>query len=228
MLSVLRTLFRKRAEVESTPDADHPPRGPIPGIDRVDSMDGKAFECYLGVLFRQLGYSVDTTPHHDRGANLIVTRDGVRTAVQAKRGIGHVGVEAVHAVLASMRQYGCARAIVVTNSGCARPAVQLARENDVELWDRRKLQSILGSLRAPDEQPRVPPAQPASAVCARCGEPVSENATRYCLSRPARFGGRVYCSQHRHRAGSAGARGKSSRPARRPDTAGRAADARIR
>ncbi|MFN8481227.1 MAG: restriction endonuclease [Kouleothrix sp.] len=117
------------------------------GIADIDRMDGFRFEHYLVGLFKRLGYTVELTPARgDYGADLIISKNGIRTAVQAKRYSGNVGVKAVQEVVTAQQMYKCSRAMVVTNSAYSQPARRLARANRVELWDRTILiQNILAT-----------------------------------------------------------------------------------
>jgi len=114
------------------------------GIEEIDAMDGKAFEQRMELLFRDLGYSVTLTQYSgDYGADLIVIKDGLRTAVQAKRFAKPVGLSAVQEVATAKANYGCGSAIVITNQYFTRPAKKLALANHVALWDRDKLMAML-------------------------------------------------------------------------------------
>ena len=114
------------------------------GIAEIDRMTGATFERYLEILFRQHGYQVERTGRAgDYGADLVVCKGGVRTIVQAKRYKRNVNLKAVQEAVAAKAMYNCSRAMVVTNSGFARSAYALARANDVELWDRDKLISMI-------------------------------------------------------------------------------------
>ncbi|MEZ4727657.1 MAG: restriction endonuclease [Caldilineaceae bacterium] len=193
------------------------------GMIDVDRFTGRQFEQYLQFLFEKLGFQTELTPPQgDFGADLILERDGLRTAVQAKRSAGTVGVEAIQQVVAAMPFYECNRAIVVTNSYFSKRAKELAKVNLVELWDRQKLTSVALSLHKLAAVPPLlritepPPIQdiqsPAFApmdklatptkfaktngICKICGAPVTPGVRRYCLDQPDRFGGEVYCIQH--------------------------------
>jgi len=121
------------------------------GISDVDSLDGKRFEVYLEVRFRERGYRVERTPYQgDWGADLILEKDGTRTAVQAKRWKKNVGVGAVQEATAAKGKYRCDRATVVTNSRFTKAARELAAANTVELWDRDKLIRELMEIRPED------------------------------------------------------------------------------
>ena len=114
------------------------------GITDIDSMDGRTFEQRLVVLFRGLGYRVDHVGRRgDYGADLIVSKDGVRTVVQAKRWTRNVGPKAVQEAHAAPAMHDCSRSMVVTNRYFTKAARQLARANGVELWDRDRLVAAL-------------------------------------------------------------------------------------
>jgi len=116
------------------------------GIAEIDVMDGRTFEQRLSVLFRALGYSVEQTRYRgDYGADLVVAKDGVRTAVQAKRWTKMVGIKAVQEAHASAAMYRCTRSMVVTNRYYSRAARELARVNNVTLWDRDDLVRALAT-----------------------------------------------------------------------------------
>lgn len=108
--------------------------------EQVDILSGKNFEKYLKPHFEKLGYNVMLTPDtNDYGADLILSNDTEKVAVQAKRYKGKVGNSAVQEVVGAMHYYKCDRAIVVTNSFFTPNAVNLADRCNVELWDRNIL-----------------------------------------------------------------------------------------
>ncbi|MEG3863476.1 restriction endonuclease [Microcoleus sp. herbarium12] len=114
-------------------------------ILEIDEMTGKEFENFLAVHFRICGYSVTLTQDsQDYGADLILYKDGSKTVVQAKRSKNPVGIKAVQEVAGAVRHYKGNRAIVITNNRFTENACKLAKSNDIELWDRKKLiESIL-------------------------------------------------------------------------------------
>jgi restriction system protein len=181
------------------------------GIAEVDRMDGTTFEVFLTTLFRRLGYGVEHTGRRgDYGADLVVTKDGRRIAVQAKRWTKAVGVKAVQEAVASKGIYKCAEALVVANRAFTRQARTLGEANDVKLWDRdvlvAKLLAVGNGAAATSAltvaTAAVSPAtaqREADAHCATCGIAVSGKVRDYCVARPQRFGGRIYCFQHQRR-----------------------------
>ena len=186
------------------------------GFNEIDQMDGLKFEKYLAALFENLGYSVRRTPYHnDYGADLIVSKDGQKIAVQVKRYRRNVGVKGIQEAVAACGKYHCQRAMVVTNSYFTEQAKELAKANSVDLWDRTKLERMM--QHALDETNLdirwfSEPAEMHDAtrdtemcqssrdekgwVCVVCGKHVSPRVRQYCLDRKPRFGGRVFCYDH--------------------------------
>jgi restriction system protein len=182
------------------------------GIADVDRMDGTTFERFLTTLFQRLGYGVEHTGRRgDYGADLVVTKDGRRIAVQAKRWSKAIGVKAVQEAVASKGMYSCVEALVVANQTFTRQARTLAWANGVVLWDRDVLVDKLiavrngstdtavsaTSARAVAEE--IPPSagvELSTRHCVRCDVAVSDKVRDYCLARPKQFGGRVYCFKH--------------------------------
>ena len=178
------------------------------GINEIDHMDGLTFEKYLEVLFEKLGYKVERTQYvGDYGADLITTKDGVRTVIQAKRYKNKVGIKAVQEAVAAKGKYKCTKAMAVTNSFYTKQAIELAWANNVELWNRDQLIKALLSIKKDDivheSQMRVESSKEETVInnnaCCMCGELVSERVKRYCLSNYERFGGKVYCFEHQVR-----------------------------
>jgi len=194
------------------------------GIREVDAMDGRTFEEFLGTLFRRLGYRVENTRYRgDYGADLVIAKDGFKTAVQAKRWNKRIGIKAVQEAVASAGYYKCHRALVVANREFTRQAQELARANNVELWGRETLVAKLLAVRGKGEaspavvatkrdrvprtlEPEAADGVAARAQCATCGVVVSAKVRDYCLARPQRFGGSIYCFTHQRGARSALAR----------------------
>ncbi|MBI3429761.1 MAG: restriction endonuclease [Actinobacteria bacterium] len=106
----------------------------------IDSMAGHEFERTLVTLFEMMGYEVIHNGRRgDLGADLIVSRDGVKTVIQAKRWTGTIGPGAIQEVTAARAHYEAHHAIVVTNSTYTPSAKILAESNQIELWDRSDL-----------------------------------------------------------------------------------------
>jgi restriction system protein len=165
------------------------------GISEVDEMDGRTFEMFLSTIFERLGYDVEVTKYRgDFGADLVVALHGVRTVVQAKRWRKSVGLKAIQEAVAAKAIYDCSHALVVANRYFTNQAKTLARANGVELWDRDVLVS---KLLAHQETVTVSAVAPIMGdECVVCGVHVSSKVRQWCLDRPEKYGGQVYCFVH--------------------------------
>lgn len=197
------------------------------GVSEIDYMTGKEFEIYLELLFKDLGYNVERTKYvGDYGADLVVKKDGVKTAVQAKRYKKKVGVKAVQEAVASKGYYDCDEAMVVINNLFTNQAVILAHKNNVILWDREVLvkKALLvggnrvthedlkdATLQKNERQIKAPvriiepvKTEPVKKVsnlrcCSDCGEPVSDKVMEFCRVKATQFSGNIYCYKHQRK-----------------------------
>lgn len=97
---------------------------------------GIEFEEYLKHVFEQIGYIVQLTKiTGDQGADLIITKNNVKTVVQAKFYSKPVGNKAVQEVVSAIKYYNADKGMVVTNNCYTKSASELADANDIILWD---------------------------------------------------------------------------------------------
>ena len=115
------------------------------GMLEIDNMTGGEFEERLAILFGNLGYKVQRTGKiGDFGVDLVIEKNGTRTAVQAKcYKTGKVHPDAVQQVYAGKNEYRCNEAMVVTNRNFTTEAWRLAKSDDVKLWSRNYLVKVL-------------------------------------------------------------------------------------
>jgi restriction system protein len=181
------------------------------GIAEIDLMTGRQFEEYLEALFNKLGYQVELTRYvGDYGVDLVVRKESEKTAVQAKRYKRQVGVQAIGEVLRAKGNYGCSRAMLVTNSHFTRQAQEEARTHGIVLWDREELVRKLLSVRTAQTTPMTPVetvvspmlqtsntvADTTAKTCRICGKVVSDKVWQYCQEHAELFGGHIYCFEH--------------------------------
>ena len=119
-----------------------------------------------------------------------------------------MGIKAVQEAVAAKGKYGCSEAMVVINSFYTKAAIELAKANRVELWNRDHLVKALSSIKkdspVSEHQQEVAAALKEQAitsndVCDVCNKPVSEKVRQYCLSNQHRFSGKVYCYDHQRK-----------------------------
>lgn len=91
------------------------------------AMRSIEFEDYLEQVLRVQGYLVETTKvTGDQGVDLVVSKHGVRIAIQVKGYHHSVGNAAVQQAFAGMAHYLCDQCAVITNSRFSSSAVELA------------------------------------------------------------------------------------------------------
>ncbi|MBM6915003.1 restriction endonuclease [Gemmiger formicilis] len=130
-------------EKELTPGSSHS----TIAVEDYDLMSGQEFEQAIAEIFKSMGYQVTMTPATgDQGIDIIAVRNGIRIGIQAKCYTGKVGNSAVQEVVAGKQYYNLNRCMVVTNSTFTSAAVELAKANNVTLWDRHVLEEKLLSL----------------------------------------------------------------------------------
>jgi Restriction endonuclease len=119
-------------------------------INRLRCTDWRAlqsitFENFLAEVFREWGYHVETTKASgDQGVDLIITKNGVRTAVQAKGYMSStVGNDAIQQAFTGMKFYNCQRCAVITNSTFTASARQAAAAVGCVLVDGAKLPLLI-------------------------------------------------------------------------------------
>lgn len=111
--------------------------------------------------------------------------------------------------VAAKGKYGCTEAMVVTNSFYTKAAIELAKANKVELWNRDHLVKALLSIKKEStviENQKIVAVATSDAnnqqvttgndACVICGKSVTEKVKQYCLSNQHRFSGKVYCYDH--------------------------------
>lgn len=113
-------------------------------ISQLDFLTGTEFENYLKSLFENMGYSVEQTKATgDYGVDLIISKKGKQTIIQAKCYNHTVGVKAVQEIIAGREHYKIKNAMVVTNNYFSREAENLAVETGVILADRVVLEKMV-------------------------------------------------------------------------------------
>lgn len=115
------------------------------GMFEIDRMTGPEFEQFLATLFEKMGYKTKIVGSmaSDFGADLVIEKNGECTAVQAKCWHSRVGERAVQEIYGSMNTYHCTKALVVTNNFFTWRAMQLAKTNNVMLWNRTYLAKVI-------------------------------------------------------------------------------------
>lgn len=112
------------------------------GVSDTDNMSGRQFEIWLKYYFERLGYNVHLLQgYKDKGADLILRKNGIKIAVQAKkRKSQNVRSAAIGDLFRAMRYYECSKGYLVTNQYFTQDAIDEVEDyDDIELWDRLRL-----------------------------------------------------------------------------------------
>ena len=116
-------------------------------LSHIDEMsaDGWSFERYTAELLRKCGYDKAevTSGSNDYGVDVIAEKGGVRFAIQCKCYSNKLNNKPVQEVLAGMSHYNAHVGVVITNNYFTANAIQLAKDNNVLLWDRDKLAEMI-------------------------------------------------------------------------------------
>jgi restriction system protein len=150
-------------------------------LEDIDEMTGIEFEVYLYHKFKRLGYKARLTPvTADYGADLVLKKRRTKLVVQAKRYHQDVGIAAVQEVIGSIAYYNADAGMVVTNSFFTPNAMNLARANDITLWDRRALIKYL--IREEEYDPslqEVVSEKSHTSFCPVCGKKLVRRNGKY-------------------------------------------------
>jgi len=116
-------------------------------INDVDIMNGYEFESFVCAMFTKLGYKSSVTKSSgDQGLDVIAEKDNTRLGIQAKCYSNKVNNKAVQEIVGALAHYKCDKGIVVTNHYFTESAKELAKSNNVVLWDRDILKNKIIDL----------------------------------------------------------------------------------
>lgn len=105
---------------------------------------GAAYEEYVGSAFEKAGWNTSKTPvTGDQGADLICIKSGLKLVVQCKFYSGNVGNTAVQEVHAARGFYDANHAVVISNAGFTRSAIELAGKLGILLVTDDKLEQFV-------------------------------------------------------------------------------------
>jgi restriction system protein len=109
-----------------------------------ETLQGKPFEDFLENVFIEWGCDVETTPTSgDHGVDLVVSKHGRRTAIQAKGWVGSVGNEVVLKLCGGMKFYECDECAVITTSKFTSRAQEAATKLGCRLVDGEQIPRLI-------------------------------------------------------------------------------------
>lgn len=110
-------------------------------LEYINNLDGYQFESFTKVLLEKNGFknvSISKSSN-DYGIDVIATKNDYTYAIQCKRYNKPVGIKAIQEAKSGCVYYDCDIPVVFTNKTFSKAAINLAKNNGVELWDYRIL-----------------------------------------------------------------------------------------
>jgi len=135
------------------------------------SMTPRQFEDAIAELFRRLGYKVQQTPFsNDGGKDAIAWKDGKKFLIECKRfgertSVGRRDVQILHSAVVDAK---AEKGIFVTTSSYAHTAVEYAKKNNLEIYDRAAIPWLVSQAYGPSLV-----SSSAEVMCYECGETIS-------------------------------------------------------
>ena len=113
-------------------------------FNKIDNLSGHDFEKLIAKLFKKMGYAVmQTKASSDLGCDILLEKEGEKTAIQTKRQINPVTNSSVQEVVASLKVYNAKHGMVVTNNFFTSNAIELASANNIKLINRTDLFGLI-------------------------------------------------------------------------------------
>jgi restriction system protein len=140
-------------------------------LERLRSIDWFQFEKLVGLVYRKLGYRVTRRggANPDRGIDLVIEKDGLRTAVQCKQWkTWNVGVKAVREFLGALTDAGIPKGIFITLCGYTGEAKQLAQKHGIEIVNEIGLARMLEATSARFDAETLAILCDTRKFCPRC------------------------------------------------------------
>jgi restriction endonuclease Mrr len=112
-----------------------------------DKLDGFSFESFIAKILQSNGFTdvSVTRGSGDQGGDVLARRGDEKLVIQTKRFSidKKVTNSAVQEVLGAIAWYNVNKGVVITNSIFTNSAKELAKRNNIELWDRKTVTQML-------------------------------------------------------------------------------------
>ncbi len=113
---------------------------------RFQDVASAEFEDFIAYLFTKHGYAlVNLSFNADFGADFILKKEGIKTAVQVKRyfKFHKVGLPDIRHLIGAKEYYQCQQALLVTTSSFNPAAKELANNEKIGIWDWNDLEKAI-------------------------------------------------------------------------------------
>ena len=140
-------------------------------IEHLRAIDWFQFEKVVALAYSKLGYAVTRRggANPDGGIDLVIEKDGQRTAVQCKQWkTWNVGVKSVREFLGALTDAGISKGIFITLRGYSGDAKQLAEKHDIEIVNETGLAQMLESTDAKFDPETLSILHDPRKFCPKC------------------------------------------------------------
>lgn len=163
--------------------AEHtPPQTSADLIEQLRAIDWFQFEKLVALVYRKLGYTVTRRggANPDGGIDLIIEKDGQRSAVQCKQWKSwNVGVKAVREFLGALTDAGISNGVFITLCGYTGDAKQLAEKHGIEIVNEAGLAKMIEDTDAKFDPETLAILRDTRKFCPKCeAEMVLRTATK--------------------------------------------------
>jgi SNF2 family DNA or RNA helicase/HJR/Mrr/RecB family endonuclease len=117
----------------------------------IDRLNPNLFEASIAALYKKQGFEIYLTPYsNDKGVDVVVLKNGENYLIQAKQSKSTVGNEAIQEICTAKNYYESKfkeqfKLLTVTNSDYTSSAKLLAQSNNIQLFSRVQLESLINS-----------------------------------------------------------------------------------
>ncbi len=161
-------------------------------IEQLRAIDWFQFEKLVALVYEKRGYTVTRRggANPDGGIDLVVEKDGQRSAVQCKQWkTWNVGVKAVREFLGALTDAGIPKGIFITLRGYSGDAKQLAEKHDIKIVNETGLARLLESTDAQFDPETLSIIRDKRKFCPKCESVMVVRTTKQGLSAGRQFWG---------------------------------------
>lgn len=117
----------------------------------IDRLNSNLFESSIAALYKKQGYEIYLTPYsNDKGVDVVALKNGENYLIQVKQTNSLVGIEAIKEICAAKVYYANKfkeefNLLILTNNDYSSSAKILAKTNDIQLFNRNHLETLINA-----------------------------------------------------------------------------------
>jgi SNF2 family DNA or RNA helicase/HJR/Mrr/RecB family endonuclease len=120
-------------------------------LQDIDRLNPNLFEASIAALYKKQGFEIYLTPYsNDKGADVVVLKNGENYLIQVKQTKSLVGNEAIQEICTAKNYYEKKfneqfKLLTLTNNDYSSSAKILAKTNDIQLFNRNHLGNLINT-----------------------------------------------------------------------------------